>query len=60
METPRAQRRFPSPAYGGKPQANSLYLAAENEAQVGGDLYAATRIEGGTRVMSGDVRWARV
>nr|WTB29446.1 serine/threonine-protein phosphatase [Streptomyces sp. NBC_00830] len=34
----------------------SLYLAAEDEAQIGGDLYAATRIEGGTRMMIGDVR----
>ncbi|WTK34462.1 serine/threonine-protein phosphatase (plasmid) [Streptomyces sp. NBC_01527] len=34
----------------------SLYLAAEDEALIGGDLYAAARIEGGTRVMIGDVR----
>lgn len=34
----------------------SLYLAAEDEAQIGGDLYAATRVEGGTRMMIGDVR----
>ncbi|MER5361516.1 PP2C family protein-serine/threonine phosphatase [Streptomyces sp. NPDC002785] len=33
-----------------------LYLAAEDEAQIGGDLYATTRVEGGTRVMIGDVR----
>lgn len=33
-----------------------LYLAAEDEAQIGGDLYATTRIEGGTRVLIGDVR----
>ncbi|MFF1839456.1 PP2C family protein-serine/threonine phosphatase [Streptomyces sp. NPDC058231] len=34
----------------------SLYLAAEDEAQIGGDLYAAARIDNGTRVMIGDVR----
>ncbi|MFE7044431.1 PP2C family protein-serine/threonine phosphatase [Streptomyces atratus] len=33
-----------------------LYLAAEDEAQIGGDLYATTRIDGGTRVLIGDVR----
>ncbi|MFH8475467.1 PP2C family protein-serine/threonine phosphatase [Streptomyces sp. NPDC018000] len=33
-----------------------IYLAAEDEAQIGGDLYATTRVEGGTRVMIGDVR----
>jgi serine phosphatase RsbU (regulator of sigma subunit) len=33
-----------------------LYLAAEDEASIGGDLYAATRIGGGARVMIGDVR----
>ncbi|MEV6056247.1 PP2C family protein-serine/threonine phosphatase [Streptomyces sp. NPDC052107] len=33
-----------------------LYLAAEDEAQIGGDLYAATRITGGVRIMMGDVR----
>ncbi|MEU9238721.1 PP2C family protein-serine/threonine phosphatase [Streptomyces sp. NPDC048385] len=34
----------------------SLYLAAEDEAQIGGDFYAATRCEGGVRVLIGDVR----
>lgn len=34
----------------------SLYLTAEREAQVGGDLYAAARIRGGTRLIIGDVR----
>ncbi|ARP68712.1 serine/threonine-protein phosphatase [Streptomyces pluripotens] len=34
----------------------SLYLAAEDEAQIGGDLYAATRYEDGVRVLIGDVR----
>ncbi|MFI8081352.1 PP2C family protein-serine/threonine phosphatase [Kitasatospora sp. NPDC086009] len=34
----------------------SVYLAAEAEAQVGGDLYAAARTPGGTRLLVGDVR----
>ncbi|WP_244501038.1 PP2C family protein-serine/threonine phosphatase [Streptomyces sp. TP-A0874] len=35
----------------------SVYLAAEEEAQIGGDLYAATRTaEGATRLLIGDVR----
>ncbi|MFB6892358.1 PP2C family protein-serine/threonine phosphatase [Kitasatospora sp. NPDC056327] len=34
----------------------SVYLAAEAEAQVGGDLYAAARTTGGTRLLVGDVR----
>lgn len=34
----------------------SLYLTAERDAQVGGDLYAAARIRGGTRLIIGDVR----
>jgi serine phosphatase RsbU (regulator of sigma subunit) len=34
----------------------SLYRTAEREAQVGGDLYAAARIDGGTRLIIGDVR----
>ncbi|MFI2644444.1 PP2C family protein-serine/threonine phosphatase [Streptomyces sp. NPDC018610] len=37
-------------------QIACLYLAAEDEAQIGGDLYAATRIAGGVRIMIGDVR----
>jgi serine phosphatase RsbU (regulator of sigma subunit) len=32
------------------------YIAAELEAQIGGDLYAATRADGATRVIIGDVR----
>ncbi|MFD9128287.1 PP2C family protein-serine/threonine phosphatase [Kitasatospora sp. NPDC059571] len=34
----------------------AFYLAAEAEADVGGDLYAATRVPGATRVIVGDVR----
>ncbi|MQS14982.1 serine/threonine-protein phosphatase [Streptomyces kaniharaensis] len=34
----------------------SVYLAAEAEAQVGGDLYAAARTTTGTRLLVGDVR----
>ncbi|KMO98849.1 PP2C family protein-serine/threonine phosphatase [Streptomyces roseus] len=34
----------------------SVYLAAEAEAQIGGDLYAATRTAHGTRLIVGDVR----
>lgn len=34
----------------------SVYLAAEAEAQIGGDLYAAARTAHGTRLIIGDVR----
>ncbi|GAA1190373.1 serine phosphatase RsbU (regulator of sigma subunit) [Kitasatospora gansuensis] len=34
----------------------SVYLAAEAEAQIGGDLYAAVRTAKGTRFLVGDVR----
>ncbi|MGW7434294.1 PP2C family protein-serine/threonine phosphatase [Streptomyces sp. NPDC054861] len=34
----------------------SVYLAAEDEAQIGGDLFAAARTSQGTRLMIGDVR----
>ncbi|MGP3999559.1 PP2C family protein-serine/threonine phosphatase [Streptomyces sp. 8N706] len=34
----------------------SSYVAAEDEAQIGGDLYAATRTGGGARLIIGDVR----
>ncbi|MFF3249292.1 PP2C family protein-serine/threonine phosphatase [Streptomyces sp. NPDC002870] len=34
----------------------SLYLAADDEAQIGGDLYAATRTANGARLIIGDVR----
>lgn len=44
----------------------SLYLAAGEEAEIGGDLYAAARHEGRTRILIGDVQgkglasWAMV
>ncbi|MEU6014173.1 PP2C family protein-serine/threonine phosphatase [Streptomyces sp. NPDC047515] len=47
---------WPLPDRIGPLRVASLYLAAEDEALIGGDLYAATRVEGGTRVMIGDVR----
>lgn len=47
---------WPLPNRIGPLQVACLYLAAEDEAQIGGDLYAATRTEHGTRVMIGDVR----
>ncbi|MFL6052526.1 MAG: PP2C family protein-serine/threonine phosphatase [Actinoallomurus sp.] len=34
----------------------SMYLAAAAEAKIGGDLYAAVRLSGGTRLLIGDVR----
>ncbi|MFI6377062.1 PP2C family protein-serine/threonine phosphatase [Streptomyces sp. NPDC050546] len=34
----------------------SVYLSAEREAQIGGDLYAAARTTRGTRIVIGDVR----
>ncbi|MFD5148104.1 PP2C family protein-serine/threonine phosphatase [Streptomyces sp. NPDC058401] len=34
----------------------SVYLSAEAEAQIGGDLYAAARTADGTRLLIGDVR----
>lgn len=47
---------WPLPDRIGPLQVACLYLAAEAEAQIGGDLYAATRTAHGTRVMIGDVR----
>ncbi len=47
---------WPLPEQIGPLKVACLYLAAEDEAQVGGDLYAATRTEHGTRVVIGDVR----
>ncbi|OIK04874.1 protein phosphatase [Streptomyces monashensis] len=47
---------WPLPEQIGPLRIASLYLAAEDEAQIGGDLYAVTQYEGGVRVMIGDVR----
>lgn len=47
---------WPLPSRLGALQLASLYLAAEDEASIGGDLYAAARTADGARVMIGDVR----
>lgn len=47
---------WPLPEQIGPLRVACLYLAAEDEAKIGGDLYAATRIDDGTRLMIGDVR----
>ncbi|MET8331210.1 PP2C family protein-serine/threonine phosphatase [Streptomyces sp. NPDC005181] len=47
---------WPIPDRIGPLRTACLYLAAEDEAEIGGDLYAATRTEGGTRLLIGDVR----
>ncbi|MCX4648162.1 MULTISPECIES: PP2C family protein-serine/threonine phosphatase [unclassified Streptomyces] len=46
----------PLPKEIGPLRVASLYLAAEAEAQIGGDLYAATRTTAGTRLIVGDVQ----
>ncbi|GAA0654308.1 PP2C family protein-serine/threonine phosphatase [Kitasatospora atroaurantiaca] len=46
----------PLPERIGALQVASVYLAAEDEAQIGGDLYAAARTATGTRLIVGDVR----
>ncbi|MCO5971768.1 PP2C family protein-serine/threonine phosphatase [Actinoallomurus soli] len=46
----------PLPRQVGPLRLSSLYLAAEDEAQIGGDLYAVTRAHGRTRLIIGDVR----
>lgn len=46
----------PLPKQIGPLRVASLYLAAEAEAQIGGDLYAAARTSSGTRLIVGDVR----
>ena len=46
----------PLPEQIGPLRLASLYLTAEREAQIGGDLYAAARINTGTRLIIGDVR----
>ncbi|MYV46341.1 PP2C family protein-serine/threonine phosphatase, partial [Streptomyces sp. SID2888] len=47
---------WPLPSRLGTLQLASVYLAAEDEAEIGGDLYAAARTDSGARVMIGDVR----
>ncbi|EYT82387.1 protein phosphatase [Streptomyces sp. Tu 6176] len=47
---------WPLPQRLGPVRLASLYLAAEDEASIGGDLYAAARTGGGARLMIGDVR----
>ncbi|MEU8519882.1 PP2C family protein-serine/threonine phosphatase [Streptomyces sp. NPDC048577] len=46
----------PLPRRAGPLRIASAYLAAEEEAQMGGDLYAATRTAEGTRLLIGDAR----
>lgn len=47
---------WPLPERIGPLRVASLYLPAEDEALIGGDLYAVTRVEDGTRLLIGDVR----
>ncbi|MDN5385458.1 MULTISPECIES: PP2C family protein-serine/threonine phosphatase [Streptomyces] len=47
---------WPLPSRLGGLRLASLYLASEDEASIGGDLYAAARTDGAARVMIGDVR----
>ncbi|MFF8596893.1 PP2C family protein-serine/threonine phosphatase [Streptomyces sp. NPDC015220] len=47
---------WPLPDRLGPLQLACLYLAAEDEASIGGDLYAAARTDSGARVLIGDVR----
>ncbi|MFD8752854.1 PP2C family protein-serine/threonine phosphatase [Kitasatospora sp. NPDC059577] len=53
-----AQRALlrPIPERIGPLQIATVYLAAEREAQIGGDLYTATRTADGARMIVGDVR----
>jgi serine phosphatase RsbU (regulator of sigma subunit) len=46
----------PLPDRVGQLRIAAVYLSAEKEAQIGGDLYAAVRTEGATRLLIGDVR----
>ncbi|MGH3310156.1 MAG: PP2C family protein-serine/threonine phosphatase [Streptomyces sp.] len=46
----------PLPEEIGPLRVASIYLAAEAEAQIGGDLYAAARTDSSTRLIIGDVR----
>ncbi|MCC9310558.1 SpoIIE family protein phosphatase [Kitasatospora sp. RB6PN24] len=47
---------WPLPERIGSLEVSSLYLAAEAEAHVGGDLYAVARTDGAVRLLIGDVR----
>ncbi|MBL1104147.1 serine/threonine-protein phosphatase [Streptomyces sp. 5-8] len=47
---------WPLPEQIGTLRIASLYLAAEDEAQIGGDLYATALSDGAVRVLIGDVR----
>ncbi|MGW3497337.1 PP2C family protein-serine/threonine phosphatase [Streptomyces sp. NPDC001020] len=47
---------WPLPTRLGPLQLACRYVAAEEEAEIGGDLYAAARTDGAARVMIGDVR----
>lgn len=47
---------WPLPSRLGLMHLASVYLAAEEEAEIGGDLYAAARTHNSTRMMIGDVR----
>ncbi|MFC6084394.1 PP2C family protein-serine/threonine phosphatase [Sphaerisporangium aureirubrum] len=46
----------PLPPRIGPLEVACVYLAAEEEAQIGGDLYAGVRVATGTRLVIGDVR----
>lgn len=46
----------PLPERSGPLRIASLYIAAEQDADMGGDLYAAARADGTTRLLIGDVR----
>ncbi|MCX4648724.1 MULTISPECIES: SpoIIE family protein phosphatase [unclassified Streptomyces] len=46
----------PLPHHIGPLRIASLYLAAEDEAEIGGDLYTATGTDDGVRMIIGDVR----
>ncbi|MCO5972719.1 PP2C family protein-serine/threonine phosphatase [Actinoallomurus soli] len=55
-ETAQRVLMRPLPARVGPLRIASLYLTAEQEARIGGDLYGAARIARGTRLIIGDVR----
>ncbi|MFB7635099.1 PP2C family protein-serine/threonine phosphatase [Streptomyces sp. NPDC056149] len=47
---------WPLPRRSGALRIESAYISAEAEAEIGGDLYAAVPVPGGTRLVIGDVR----